>query len=110
MRIGGLLARHYGEQAKQELSADGRRLITGAVLLLVAVLMLSHVLLLAHGVAIFALIEQGVAPLTALAALLGADLLGAVVLGGVGYGRLKRPLMVKTRSSISEVAAVLVKD
>ena len=107
IRVGGLLARRYGTQARQELSADVRRLLIGAGLVVVAVVLLTHGLLLAHGIAVLALITSGTPPLTAMAILLGVDLLATALLAAIGSARLRKPLLTQTRAALAEVSTLL---
>lgn len=98
MRAGSALAGVHIEHAQREASNDLGRLTAGLVLIVASGLFAACALLVAHGAAVWALREYTILGwLYSLLAVLGGDLLLALLLLLGGRAKLRRPILKDTR-------------
>jgi len=98
--LGALLGVHV-EYARREAATDIGRMVSGVALLAVGVLLLLVAVALLHVAAVLYVEEQTQLNLWgSVLSVGGADVLLALLLMLVGRSRLKRPILVQTRSLV----------
>lgn len=103
-----LLLTLHAKAARREASDDLRRVISGALLMLVALILVSFALTLGHAAAVLAVERrfQWGYP-ASIGVVAGADVVVAWLLFLVARARLKPPVMSETRAMVKKAAAVL---
>lgn len=109
-RVGGRVALRYVEDARAEAASDLRRLLMGGVVLALAMCFLLHMVAFAHGAALAGLVTLGIPLLYVLGGIAVLDLMVCLLALATGQLLITRPLLVRTRASLSQLTDLLTSD
>lgn len=105
--LSGLFSVH-AEVARQELSREQSRIVSGVILLFVGLTCLAMLILLLQGFGVWLLLQRGLALGWALLTMGGIDALVGVVAILLGRRALARPLLPETRALIRRTLATVI--
>ena len=110
-KVGKSIVSMHVEVAAREAARDRKRVVGGAVLVLVGAILFGLLLVMLHVAGAFYLRERFGRPWTECAlAVAGADLVLGLVFLLAGRGRMRGPIMPETRSMIARTMDALTED